>query len=396
VGRGGEANFGRMENLNLIKQAYKIARAALSNCLTNQGIICGRHHFVDLWARDSLFATFGANVSGLSKHSKTTLSSFLDQQRDDGLIPYCLLRAPTTISKYLGRPVFFPKLKPSFRQRPLAGLVLDGGLLTVLATWEYVNRTQDFNFAQKHYSQLKKALTWYIGRSHNHLLRDWFLCEWADAVLKVGKTLYTNVLYWKALEDMSGLAKLLNNKADAEKFSRLSADVKEWVNREFWKENYFSDWIDYKRHHYFYSHGNMLACWSGLADSAQSKQILKFADKFCWHDFTLEENYPKYPWARIPFWNHLVGMGDYHNRGCLWLQPGILYSLVLKKYGQKKKSMVVLRAISNQIVKHQGVYEIYEKDGQPVSRRFYQAETPFAWSAGMFIYAYHKLIQEKN
>ncbi len=39
------------------------------------------------------------------------------------------------------------------------------------------------------------------------------------------------------------------------------------------------------------------------------------------------------------------------------------------------------------IVKYNGVYEVYEKDGTPLKRIFYRSEHPFAWSAGLFLYA---------
>ena len=48
----------------------KIAEKSLASCITDGGIVAGGHHFVDLWARDSLFATFGANVSGMISESK--------------------------------------------------------------------------------------------------------------------------------------------------------------------------------------------------------------------------------------------------------------------------------------------------------------------------------------
>jgi hypothetical protein len=111
------------------------------------------------------------------------------------------------------------------------------------------------------------------------------------------------------------------------------------------------------------------------------------AKENCWNKFTLETNFPHYPWWRIPIQNHLAGISDYHNRGCLWLQPGILYAICLHELGHKKKSEEIIQLLSNQIVKFNDVYEVHERNGQPVNRRFYKSEHPFAWSAGLFIYA---------
>jgi hypothetical protein len=37
------------------------------------------------------------------------------------------------------------------------------------------------------------------------------------------------------------------------------------------------------------------------------------------------------------------------------------------------------------------VAEVYERDGAPLSRFFYQAEIPFAWNAGLYVYAAHAM-----
>jgi len=141
------------------------------------------------------------------------------------------------------------------------------------------------------------------------------------------------------------------------------------------------------RQDYFASFGNLLAILFDFADREKSLLILEFAQKNCLNSFTLETNYPKYPFWRIPFWNHLGGMADYSNRGCLWLQPGILYALALHKIGKKLEAQNMLIKISKTIIKHNGVFEIYERDGTPVNRYIYKSEYPFAWSSGLFLYA---------
>ena len=117
--------------------------------------------------------------------------------------------------------------------------------------------------------------------------------------------------------------------------------------------------------------------------------MLDFAKKHSFANFTIETNYPRYPFWRTGPFQFLVGMADYHNRGCLWLQPGITYAISLWKVGQKKEAKEFLERIAKHIVKYNGVYEVYEKDGTPVKRLFYQSEHPFAWSAGLFLYAFN-------
>lgn len=337
---------------NIIDKAKQIATDALRACRTGVGFTAGAHHFVDLWARDSLFATFGANLAD----SKKTLDTFFQYQRPDGLIPYRILLSPTTIGKYFGKPRYFRTPKPDFRSHQSGGLVLDGGLMTVIAARR---------FGSTYEKQIHHVLLWYKKGFGDGLLREWFLCEWADAVMKIGKTLYTNVLYWKATEDKN---------------------IAKKVHESFWNGTYFADWVDYKRQDYFAAHPNMLAIIFGLATRSQAKSILSFAEKYCWNGWTLVSNYPMYPFWRIPLQNYLVGLPDYHN-GCLWLQPGILYAIALHKVDQKQKALRVLEYIARKIVEHNGVHEVYEKNGQPLRRLFYRSEEPFAWSAGLFLWA---------
>ncbi len=357
-----------MKNYN--KTPHQTAYDALNACASPDGFVAGAHHFVDLWARDSLFATLGANVVGMSRISEKTIETFLHFQRADGLVPFLIRRSKLTIGKYFGHPTYLTSPKAQFRSSQSGGIVPDGGLMTVIAA----HALGDRKFFQKHERQLQQAIAWYERRFGDSLISEWFQCEWADAIMKRGNTLYTNVLYWKALGDIG----------DTEKQNWIGS----CIQRELWNGEYFSDWKSVFRHDYFTSYANMLAVVWGLATPAEAQSILSYAKCYCWNTFTLETNYPKYPAWRIPIQNYLVGMADYHNRGCLWLQPGILYAVALKKSGRAKEARRVLKKISEKIVEYNGVHEVYEKDGSPARRFFYRAEEPFAWSAALYIWAH--------
>lgn len=311
------------------RKAILVATQALNNCITPDGIIAGTHHFVDLWARDSLFATFGSDAI----FTKTTIETFLRFQRNDGFIPYRVMRSKTSIAKYFGKPTMLTQPKAEFRSHQSGGLVLDGGLMTIIAIAHSSRRSGSRRFFHSHYGQLERAIGWYEKRFPDRLLSEWFQCEWADGVLKSGSTLYTNVLYWKALGDMGNHSR-----------QRRIGDL---IRKQLWNGKFFADWADYKRQDYFSSHANMLQCVSGLA--------------------------------------------DYQNQGCLWLQPGITYALALWVVGYKKEAREFLSNIAVQIVRYGGVYEVYEKKGTPVNRPLYRSESPFAWSSGLFLWASHIL-----
>jgi glycogen debranching enzyme len=367
--------------------AKQIALDTLVACATPDGLIAGTHHFVDLWARDSLFASLGANVCGMTTVSRRTIETFLRFQRADGFIPYLVMRSYHTVGKYFSRHTFRKEPVGHFRSHLSYGLVPDGGLMTVIASRHYAETTGDTQFLRKYIDSLSMTMNWYVKQYQDGLIREWFLCEWADAVMKRGSTLYTNVLYWKALADLSWITKNLGRSDDARYWRDRQDKIGRTMNRLLWNGDYFADWKSVFRHDYFASHGNMLAVVFGLATEEQAASILSYARAFCWKDFTLETNFPRYPLWRVPLLHHVVGMGDYHNRGCLWLQPGILYVLALHKSGKKKEAKTILEVIIRKILEHNGIYEVYEKNGRPVRRLLYASEHPFAWSAGLFLWA---------
>lgn len=372
-------------------KAYVVAQQALHSCTVPEGIIAGTHHFVDLWARDALFATFGANVSGQQEASAQTIETFLRFQRSDGLVPYRILRSPTSWNKYRGRPTYFAAPRPNYRSHQSGGLVPDGGLLAVIAAREYGQQTGDKTRLGAWYEQLSRAMAWYTKRGEGTLVGEWVQCEWADSILKAGHVLYTNVLYWKALGDMAWISGETNNRNEKKKFLLMQARIGEAINKTFWNGTYFADWVDWRRQDYFSSLSNMLAVVFGLADAEQSRLILAFAKAHCVKGWTLETNYPAYPIWRVQPLNYLVGMGDYQNRGCLWMQPGLLYAIALKRTGKAREAQAVFGQIERKINEFGSVFEVYEKTGEPVQRPWYTSEYPFAWSAGLFLWTYHIL-----
>lgn len=372
--------------ISIFHQAIVIAQRELKACITSEGFAAGSHHFVDLWARDSLFATFGANAAGLSSVSKKTIEIFLRYQREDGLIPYLILRGRHSIGKYFGKYSFYTTPKPVFRSHLSFGTVPDGGVLTIIAMRKYIETTGDVSFLKKQYETLKKAFLWYEKKFGNGLISEWFSCEWTDAVLKIGNTLYTNVLYYKAADDLFWIAHRLKKVNDATRYAKVATRIADQIRSHFWTGLYFADWVDWRRQDYFASHSNMLAIVFGVANTKQTKSIFKYAQLHCWNGWTLVSNWPGYPWWRIPFLHAVIGMSDYHN-GMVWLQPGLMYTVALYRIGNIKVAKRILRRIAKKIVVDKGVYEVYEKNNTPLKRFLYRAEQPFAWSAGLFLFA---------
>ena len=59
------------------------------------------------------------------------------------------------------------------------------------------------------------------------------------------------------------------------------------------------------------------------------------------------------------------------------------------RIGDIAQARMQLSRIADVIVREGCIYEVYEKDGQPVRRRWYRSESPFAWGASYYVLAYH-------
>ncbi|MCM2325250.1 MAG: hypothetical protein NDI94_02215, partial [Candidatus Woesearchaeota archaeon] len=104
--------------------------------------------------------------------------------------------------------------------------------------------------------------------------------------------------------------------------------------------------------------------------------------------------HPKYPKSLAYLPLRLVGLGDYHN-GLSWLWLGAISSAAKKKIGMDNEAKEMLDKIGALISKYGEVFEVYEK-GMPVKRMLYKSEKPFAWSSGLFIYAYSNILNDKK
>jgi hypothetical protein len=168
----------------------------------------------------------------------------------------------------------------------------------------------------------------------------------------------------------------------SEKKDKIAAAIR----KRLWNSKFFADWHDFARQDYFYSLGNMLVIAWGFATDKEMASIFAEMEKIS-VDFTFETNEPKYPWWRIDLGHHLVGMGNYQNKSTLWYQPACAYVAAQAAKGDMDKANRQLSLIYNQVEKSGRVYECFDRNGRPFRTRFYRAEMPFAWAAGMIIWA---------
>lgn len=362
---------------NQKKEVVGIAKRELKSCYSENGIIAGQHHFTDYWARDGFFAALGSLAIGDQFIVENMIDLFYKHQRPDGLIPYRIMRGPVTLKKYLGKPSFYPILKPTYKLRGLGCEVLDGTTLTLLFTALLKKR--------KHLNRVKKALEYLKSQERSGLLYDGMMAEWNDTALKWGSLLYTNIIYWYMYDRLSSWAQTIDKnwyKVLESKKQKIALALKS----KLWTGSYLADWYDYKRHDYFYPFGNCLAVSWGFTNKNESESIINECKKIA-VQFTLETNFPKYPFWRIDPLQRLVGAGNYQNKDLLWWQPVLSYLVVLKKMHKISEAKSIENEIIEKVINDNGIYECYERSSKPVKRLLLTAEHPFAWGSGMFLWA---------
>ncbi|MEC8678282.1 MAG: amylo-alpha-1,6-glucosidase [Candidatus Margulisiibacteriota bacterium] len=231
----------------------------------------------------------------------------------------------------------------------------------------------------------------------NQLVFEGPFAGWADSLKKRGHVLYTNTLYCYAIKCVVELAELNENKTDQNIFTEKFNQTKEQFNKLFWNGNYLIDWA-YKANinTRLSIDGNALSIiFDLISQDKQEKVCSEIIKQNMITPFGIKSVNQPYSWkdSYTPFL--FVGLRDYHN-GLNWLWLSGIAGIACGKSGLKKEAVKIMNSISELIIKHNTVYEVYTKDAKPVNRLFYKSEKGFAWSAGCFIWCYSALFGSKS
>lgn len=366
----------------------------LTSTLSKDILHAGYRNFRESWARDFSFAAYG--LLALEQHQvvKDTLEAFLWFQRLDGQLPvklYSLDVVTRFFHSLFGREQPTENmLRPKYFSAHGAPS-LDGQALLVIAALAYVQETKDLDFLKQYWEQMVIALKWLEGFRRDLpdcLLFQGAFADWADSVARRGHVLYTNVVYWKALCDMSQAAANLDLPAESRLYEMEAADVARAIQKHFWRPElgYFatSDRLDQLS-----SDGNLLAIAWGLTQPGQAESILLFMKAAGMGEpVPTRAAYPSYPAELIALENYLGGLSNYHTTAA-WLWLGAWHIIALVKAGHPDEARELVLRISEVIVRDQQVNEVHGPNGKPLASMVYHFESPLMWNAGMVIYAYH-------
>ena len=387
-------------------KAKEIMISSLRSCYDKRGIVAGRQHFSEYWARDSFFASLGALELNTEKDInivKKNLELFLDNTKngkvptlfdDLASIKLVLNMFNVRINKIRLKPIYTP-LQPYFKKYPS----IDVGFLLLSIIRAYYEKTGDIDFVKKNFKKLEDILHYsetFLNKKTG-LIIEHPSCAWDDSIMRDCESIYVNVLYYKATFDLSYLADVINHKNSSKGLIKKSSEIKQRINDTLWNNRgFYSDSTCLKD--YFSTAGNLLAIIYNIADMKKSKQIIGFIDnKKLNYPVPTRTNYPVFPMNRIHPLIRLIGMAGYHNNDHAWLWIGALELMARKK--SKLDYNEVLFNIVNTLLKYKEVYEIYNRNGSPFRGLFYKSEHPFAWSSGLLIYALsyiNKKFKDKN
>ena len=380
----------RTDHVETIHRAYGIAVRDLRACYNPDGIVAGRLHFNAYWARDGLWASFGALALGDHAQVRAELDTFVKHQFPSGKLP---VRVEFVGHHFTGYNTLRSRPKVVGRAGGVFSDPIDPTALFLIVAREYLERGGDRSFCARFDPVMDRAIRWL--RRHDHdgdgLIESYWLADWMDSIMKANKVFNLNVIYYAGLRAYAAL-KAANNRADeAEEVSREAARVYDRL-RIFWTGEYFTDWIWGAKHGGFSSDGNVLAMLFGVATPDQGRRILDYIREHRLDtDAPLRVCDPVYsPWRVFPMY-YLAGIGDYH-RTMIWPWLGTLNTVCKARYGDRGEALADLARIGDWYLRHNAVNEVYDRGGTPITRRWYTAEVPFAWNAGLYVYAVHAMV----
>ena len=301
----------------------------------------------NVWARDTLFASYGFISDGEYDPVKNLL--------------YYLWKARYTSTNEDSICVIANTTYP----RQGGDSSIDSSPLWIIIADEYLKATGDQEFKEfiKEEQCYQKIERWMDGRIEDGLVSqhgiDRYYCDWSDSArkgLRPKNVMYSNILFWKAYNAIN------MTKANA---------LKSNIDDKFWTGKYYRDFLGGD---YLSADGNLLAIMWEFTSINQSEIILEnmYDLIFPFPTITVKPDYHHDP-------------RNYQN-GRVWGWLGAITVVAYTKVGDFENANRVLMNLVNMLEKENWRFsELYTRDG-------YSAGAPlFVWFSGLFMYALHNL-----
>lgn len=379
----------------------EIVRICLESCMETRRVgpgekaivVCaGFRHFREPWARDFGFASFGLLAEGRPEVVNDGVRLFFRHQKASGQLPL-KLHSTNLAERYLHsvfhrvQPVeanLIPRFITAHGTRSL-----DSVLLLVIAWSECVLQTNDVALAVDLHGQALRALAW-VERyeKKDGLLHQGPFADWADSIGRRGRVLYTNVLWWKALQGLERVEALLPPGMRTDK--ETSALVGDRILRAYYKPE-AGYLYQTPNDPMFAAAPNYMACAWGLTNSEQSHSILDYARAKGMSDVVpsrVTDREYKFYQVGPEMW--IAGIPHYHT-SCSWMWIGGWHAAACVETGRTEEAAEIVERMLAIVNRDKTVFEVHAQDGQPLSTRLYHSEEPLSWNAAMILYAYNRL-----
>ena len=274
---------------------------------------------------------------------------------------------------------------------------MDTSLWYPLAVLFHHHVTGDRNFLRSHAEKIDKAIFWAscLDQNNDFLLETNEGADWMDLLLRSGRVLYDNVLYYASLKAADKIHSILGGR---KKYDKLSAKVKKNINLFFWPEenNRESVLKEYghtgieKDFEAALNNGTRNYYFVGIADKERAGIILdEIGRQKADQPYPVkvlvppigDDEYRKFyfRWTAYP---HLQQAGNYHNGG-IWPLAGGFHVIALELAGRNSSDALGKLAAANQLGNKEFEFnEWLSAEGVPLGSAYQ------SWSAGMYILAH--------
>jgi glycogen debranching enzyme len=391
----------------VVEEALERAVLILKRECSPIGLMASPGGYPHVWARDSVITSLGAALTaGHETCLRTSLSTLGSQQSELGAIP-------NNVSVATGR-----------LDHTNAGSV-DSNLWYILGHAIEQRRTGDHDFLYPAWPSIEQAFLWLRYQDSNGcgLLEVHEAADWADLLANRFNVLYDNVLWFAVLEAMADMAAALGH--DESRFQAMADDVKHKIRLVLWvgpekesevgpgcpghtewkhtlsqvdpvlvKRPFFLPYVAFRDYgDYCDVFGNLLAVIFGVANSLQEKRILDYLVQVgAAEPYPIRVLHPvihpgSKDWREYYRNNNLNMPHQYHNGG-IWPFVGGFYVAALVKTGRIEAARFQLEKLAQ--LNRLGVDEEWEFNEWCHGSTGYPMGYPHqAWSAGMYIFAYH-------
>lgn len=399
--------------MELVDQAYEQAKKSLLSCTDKRGIKAAEAYYPHVWARDGVISLYGA------------------LQIEDERMLTAARNMLITLGKFMNDAGHVPNFLPvDATDPPRVSNALDSNEWFIIGHELYYRVFGDRAFLEENWERLERAAFWLRCQDFNDcgLLEAHEAADWADLLANRFNVLFTNVLYWRALDCMAALAKALGK--DHFPYAARSQDVGEIVNMLFflpddenvrkanhrklgelngewhmiysqmeaqwWFRPYYLPYVEWRNpgEERLDTLGNMLCIVYGLADRDRAKGILDYI-----REYGVNRPHPVkacYPviLPGNPDWRTYYLCREYckphsaHNGG-IWPFIGGFYVAALALTGMQSEAEQELENLArvnrlSRTDEEWGFNEIiHGESGRPIGAQHQ------AWSSAMYIVAYN-------